>query len=244
MAFASGDSYTFSDDGFSIGDAFGNPLFHKIGGASSPVGVIAPTIATRYYQTNGDIWFHTGTGGNTAWTPVEGQYVWSRLGSFKFASAANASSIITIPPRDLLRIRCSITGYSANGIASLRFGGVSGAVDSGNTYNTLHATGVQGSSKWDLYANTVTTNFFRLAVSNAVLGRMVSVELQNFATTRKLGTITTITDSGAVGTNLQIATGLGLWANTTQQIVSVQMIATANNMNIGSGFVVEGINIL
>lgn len=238
------DSYTFSDDGFSFGDAFGNPQFHKSGGTTSPVGVLAPTVPSKYYQTNGDVWSHSGTGGANAWIPVEGQYVWSRLASAKLTSAANATSILTIPARDILRITAIVTGYSGNGIASLRFGGVAGAVDSGNNYQTLHATGDNGSKKWDDYSNNNNTNFLRLARANAVLGRMVEVNVSNIQNVRKLCRISTATEAGGSGSSPEIAAGQGIWANTTQQIVSVQLISTANNLSIGSGIIIEGVNLL
>ena len=56
--------------------------------------------------------------------------------------------------------------------------------------------------------------------------------------------INTATEAGAVGTAANIDVGQGMWANTTQQIVSVQLISTANNLSIGSGFIVEGMNLV
>lgn len=244
MANNVGDANTFDDNGYALGDAFGNPIFHSLTGTSSPVGVLAPTVATYFYQTNGDVWYHSGSGGSSAWSCVAGQYVWSRLGSFKFDTAANASSILTIPARDILRITTIVTGYSGNGIASLRFGGVAGAVDSGNNYSTLHATGLNNSNKWDNYLNSTSTNLLRLAQANAVLGRSSQVIVSNYAADRKVCHISTATEYGGAGTDNRLAAGQGVWGNTTQQILSVQLLSTANNLTVGSGFIVEGVNLL
>ena len=238
MAFDQTAGYELPD-----GLVFENGVY-KYSGSASPVGSLNPTVATYYYQTNGDIWFHTGSGGSSAWTPVAGQYVWSRLNSFKFASAANASSILTIAARDLLRITINVTGYSGNGIVSLRLGGVAGAVDSGNNYNSRYLRAAAGSNNNFTDVPTTTTNMLRLASQAITLGRSVSVNLTNNTSVRKMVAILTSSEAGAVGTAPSLDWGQGMWANTTQQIVSVQMIATANNLSIGSSIVVEGMNVL
>jgi hypothetical protein len=73
---------------------------------------------------------------------------------------------------------------------------------------------------------------------------MVQVNVSNIQNVRKLCQISTATEAGGSGTTPEIATGQGIWANTTQQIVSVQMISTANNLSVGSGFIVEGVNLI
>jgi hypothetical protein len=41
---------------------------HIISGSASPVGLISPTFPTHYLRTNGEIWYHTGTG---SWTMIQ-----------------------------------------------------------------------------------------------------------------------------------------------------------------------------
>jgi hypothetical protein len=168
---------------------------------------------------------------------------WQTLGKTMLTGAAASTSIITIPARHLLRITCVVTGYSGNGIASLRFGGTAGAVDSGNNYNTRYLRAASGSNNSFTDAPTTTTNMMRLGSQAITLGRSVTVSMTNFTSIRKMGAILTSSEAGAVGTAPSLDWGQGMWANTTQQIISVQMVATANNLNNGSGFVVEGMNI-
>lgn len=168
---------------------------------------------------------------------------WQILGRTQLTVAANATSILTIPARTLLRVICIVTGYSGNGIASLRFGGTAGAVDSGNNYNTRFIRMNSGASNNFTDVPQTSTNFLRLASQNIVLGRQYVANITNYSTVRKMVSISTASEAGGVGTAANLDVGQGMWANTTQQIVSIQMISTANNLNIGSGFIVEGINL-
>ena len=70
----------------------------------------------------------------------------------------------------------------------------------------------------------------------------MTVTCYNVASLRKICNITTATERGAAATTLLTATGIGQWANTTQQIVSVQMVVSGGDLNSGSGFVIEGMN--
>jgi hypothetical protein len=169
---------------------------------------------------------------------------WQVIGYTVLANAASNTATITIPAFDLLRITIRVTGYGGNDIASLQFGGVAGAVDTNTNYNTLNATGTNGSNKWDNYANNTTNGFLRIAQNTITNGRVSTVTVTNNATTRKICKISTTSDSGAVGTAMLLNDGNGLWSNTTQQIVAVRLItAGGNNLNAGTGFVVEGINL-
>jgi len=62
MAFNLNKAFEVSDDGLLLTSGA-----HIISGASSPYGALAPTSATWYYQTNGFVWFHVGSGGVNAW---------------------------------------------------------------------------------------------------------------------------------------------------------------------------------
>jgi hypothetical protein len=160
------------------------------------------------------------------------------------ATPASSTSIITIPAYDLLRVTIMVTGYGGGDIASLRFGGTAGAVDTGNNYNTLNATGNNGSNKWDNYLNSTTNNFLRIAQNAITNGRVSTVTITNNTTTRKICKISTTSDSGAVGTAMILNDGNGLWSNTTQQIISIQLItAGGNTLLANSGFIVEGMNL-
>jgi len=174
---------------------------------------------------------------------LSGPNVWSVLGRYQFASAANASSIIDIAARDILRITIIVTGYSGNGIFSLRFGGTAGAVDSGNNYNTRYLRINSGANNNFTDVPTTTTNMMRLASQAIVLGRSATVNVTNFSTKRKMSAILTASEAGAVGTAANLDVGQGMWGNTTQQIIAVQLLSTANNLSVGSGFVVEGMNL-
>lgn len=59
-------AYEISDDGLIIEGGL-----HFLSGVASPVGVINPSNATLYMRTNGDFWYHSGTGGNGAWILTE-----------------------------------------------------------------------------------------------------------------------------------------------------------------------------
>jgi hypothetical protein len=169
---------------------------------------------------------------------------WQILGKTQLTSAANSTSIITIPARTLLRVTCIVTGYSGGGIASLRFGTTAGAVDSGNNYNTRFIRMNSGANNNFTDVPTTSTNFLRLASQTIVLGRQYTVNITNFATVRKMCSISTASEAGAVGTAANLDVGQGMYANTTAQIITVQLISTANNLSIGSGFIVEGINLV
>lgn len=176
---------------------------------------------------------------------LEQQYSsWPVLGSTKLTANGSSSNIITIPACDLLRITVMVTGYQGGGgIASLRFGGTAGAVDSGNNYNTRHQESVAGSDRWDNNTQTNNTDMIRLGRANVNLGRIVTVNCYNVANLRKICKIETATERGGAGTTLLTATGIGQWANTTQQIISVQLVVSGGDLNSGSGFIIEGINL-
>jgi len=171
---------------------------------------------------------------------------WQVLGTTKLAANATTSSILTIPPCDILRVTVIVTGYGGGDIVSFRFGGTAGAVDSGNNYATAQAewnAGQSGNQNTNTENNT--TNLMRLAASTITTGRIAQFTISNNATVRKTAIITQATEYGAATvTPRRNTTGDGIWANTTQQIISIQMLtAGGNTLTAGSGFVVEGINL-
>lgn len=195
---------------------------------------------------------NTGTAGtyDSVTTDAQGRVTagtndeWHVLGKTQLTVAANATSIITIPPRTMLRVTCIVTGYSGGGIASLRFGTVAGAVDTGNNYNTRFLRAATGASNSFTDVPTTTTNFLRLASQNIVLGRQYTVNITNYPTVRKMCSISTSSEAGAVGVAPTLDWGQGMYANNTAQIITIQLISTANNLSIGSGFIVEGVNLI
>ena len=63
MSFDYTKAFEIQDDGL----VFENGV-HVISGITSPQGAINPSNPTRYFQTDGSIWYHSGTGGISAWT--------------------------------------------------------------------------------------------------------------------------------------------------------------------------------
>ena len=216
------------------------------GGAGFFSGVDSPTfdapVGSLYLKTDTArfVKILAGAGGEN-W---QQEISWQILGRTQLTVAANATSILTIPPRTLLRLTAIVTGYSGNGIASFRFGGTAGAVDSGNNYNTRFIRMNAGSKNDFTDAPQTSTSYLRMASRNRVLGRQYVANVTNFTTKRKMVSIDTATEAGSAGTAASLDVGQGMWANTTQQIVSVQLISTANNLSIGSGFIVEGVDLV
>ena len=222
------------------------------GGAGFFSGVDSPTfdapVGSLYLKTDTTrfVKILPGAGGENWQQEISLQQdiSWQILGRTQLTVAANATSILTIPPRTLLRLTAIVTGYSGNGIASFRFGGTAGAVDSGNNYNTRFIRMNAGSKNNFTDAPQTSTSYLRMASRNRVLGRQYVANVTNFTTKRKMVSIDTATEAGGAGTAADIDVGQGMWANTTQQIISVQLISTANNLSIGSGFIVEGMNLV
>ena len=216
------------------------------GGAGFFSGVDSPTfdapVGSLYLKTDTArfVKILPGAGGENWQQDIS----WQILGRTQLTVAANATSILTIPPRTLLRLTAIVTGYSGNGIASFRFGGTAGAVDSGNNYNTRFIRMNSGANNNFTDVPTTNTNYLRMASRNRILGRQYVANVTNFTTKRKMVSIDTATEAGAAGTAASLDVGQGMWANTTQQIISVQLISTANNLSIGSGFIVEGVDLV
>lgn len=166
------------------------------------------------------------------------------LGSTSLSVAAPQTAIVTLTSAmNKLFIQYNITGYSGNDIAMFRFGGTAGAVDSGNNYWSRHITWAAGGT---IATNTqvLSTNGIRVAGNAVVQGRSGICQLMNVATVSKPFTIHTQTLTGAAGTAGLIDLGGGEWVNTTQQIISIQMVdQNGTNLTAGSGFVVWGANI-
>jgi hypothetical protein len=162
------------------------------------------------------------------------------LGSTKLAAAAASTAIVTVEPRDALLIVFRVTGYSGADIASLRFGGTAGAVDTGANYWDRHLNAAAGATTFT-NAQNVSGTLIRLAGATSTLQRAGAVWVNNLATVSKVCRIDVQTSTGAANTAGILDVGGGEWVNTTQQIRSVQMLdAGANNLNAGSGFAVYG----
>ena len=165
------------------------------------------------------------------------------LGKTVLAAAAATTAIVTIPARDMLLIQYRVTGYSGADIASFRFGGTAGAVDTAANYWNRSVTSVAGGVVLVNNQN-VSATLIRVAGLTSTLQRTGCMTVNNLATVSKVCKIETQTSTGAAGTAGGMDWGGGEWVNTTQQIVSVQMLdAGANNLNAGSGFAVFGMNL-
>lgn len=166
------------------------------------------------------------------------------LGSTVLTVAAPQTSIVTLTSAmTKLFIQYNITGYSGNDIAMFRFGGTAGAVDTGNNYWSRHITWAAGGT---VANNTQVTNTsgIRVAGNAVVQGRSGICQLMNYQTVSKPMTIHTQTLTGATGTAGLVDLGGGEWVNTTQQIISIQMVdQNGTNLTVGSGFVVWGAQI-
>lgn len=169
---------------------------------------------------------------------------WEVLGFTQLTGSASSTSIVNIAAFDIIRITCIVTGYTCGGgIASLRFGSSTGAVDSGNNYETRHLEWAAGSNNNNTDSPTNNTSLLRLGRQTTTNGRMVTVLVMNQASSRKICQINSATEAGGAGTSPTLDLAQGIWANTSAQIVAVQMVATAQSMTAGSGFVVEGMNL-
>ena len=63
MAFDLNRAYELSDDGLILTNGV-----HIISGSASPNGIINPSVESRYYQSDGTIWYHDGVSGINGWT--------------------------------------------------------------------------------------------------------------------------------------------------------------------------------
>lgn len=166
------------------------------------------------------------------------------LGSTVITSPAPATSIVTLSSAmTKLWILVNITGYSGGDIASLQFGGVAGAVDTGNNYWSRHMTSSAGGNNWT-NTQVTSTNMMRLAGNAVIQGRTVICDVMNYPTISKPLNQKTQTITGSAATAGVIDIGGGEWVNNTQQIISIRMLdQNGTNLTVGSGFVVWGTNI-
>lgn len=171
---------------------------------------------------------------------------WTVLGFTSLGANAASTSIVNIASGyDILRITVMVTGYTGNGIFSLRFGTSTGAVDSGNNYAAAHSEWNAGQTgNMSTNSETTSTNMLRLAPVAVSTGRISQVIVSNVSANRKNCVITTATEQGAANTTPRRQTVAdGIWANTSGVIRAVQLTTTANSLLAGSGFVVEGFNV-
>jgi hypothetical protein len=165
-------------------------------------------------------------------------------GSTKLAAAATTTSVLTIDPFDMLWITYSVTGYGAADIAAFRFGGTGGAVDSAANYWDRHMQSAAGGTTFT-NTQTASSTMIRVAAATATTGRVGSITVQNFATIAKIASFSNspITQTANAATVGVVQLGGGQWTNTTQQIVSVQMVtAGGQTLSAGTGFAVWGLN--
>lgn len=167
---------------------------------------------------------------------------WQVIGTTVLAANAANTSIITIPPMDLIRITVRVVGYTGNGIASLRFGGTAGAVDSGSNYQ-WRIEDAQVNSNNMTTTEGISATLMQVASTATTLPRVATITISNFATVNKICKIDSATNAGNASTRSLTSFGQGVWANTTQQIIAVQLLATANSLLAGTGFVIEGMNL-
>jgi hypothetical protein len=171
---------------------------------------------------------------------------WTVLGFTSLGSNAASTSIVDIASGyDILRITVLVTGYTGNGIFSLRFGTSTGAVDSGNNYATAHSEWNSGQTgNMSTNSETTSTNMLRLAPVAVSTGRISEIIVSNISANRKNCVITTATEQGAANiTPRRQLVADGIWANTSGVIRAVQLTTTANSLLTGSGFVIEGFNL-
>jgi hypothetical protein len=167
------------------------------------------------------------------------------LGKTVLGAAAASTAIVTIPPRDMLLIQFRVTGYAGADIATFKFGGTAGAVDSGTSYWSRHVSALTpGSVTFTELSSASQTVGIRVAQNTSTLQRAGCLWVNNLATVSKICRIETATSTGAVATAGALNIGAGEWVNTTQQIISVQMAdAGGQNLNVGTGFAVFGMNL-
>lgn len=161
------------------------------------------------------------------------------LGSTVFTSSQQASSVVTIPPRDLLQIQVRVTGYSGGDIASLRFNG-----DSGANYWSRYVTFATGGATAAQTA-TPSATLARLFGQTTTQQRSATIGLTNYASTSKVGNVSAQTSTGSAGTVAYVEFGGFEWVNTTAQITSVQLLTAGGSITMpaGTGFAVFGRNI-
>jgi hypothetical protein len=175
--------------------------------------------------------------------PVAGMEL---LGRTQLTAAATSTAIVNIPPRDWIVIMACVTGYSGGGIFSLRFGTAEGAVDTTARYwHYNQPTAVaNAATAWAASVATASATMVPLAHNAVTSGRTSMVWMMNQSRVSHPLGWNTANESGAVAT---IATGVhghGEWVSAAAgQARAVQMVASANNMNAGSGFAVFGANL-
>jgi hypothetical protein len=155
------------------------------------------------------------------------------------ASAAIASSVLTIPAREELFIMVTVTGLSVADVPALRFNG-----DAANNYWSRYISSVAGGVVLVNNQN-VSVPLARVAGVTFTQRRVAKVLMMNQATHPKVGTVDAQTGSGVAATAGGIEFGGFEWVNTAAQITSIEMRSAGGTatLSIGSGFTVLGRNL-
>lgn len=163
-----------------------------------------------------------------------------KLASVKLGAAAQTTGAISIQNSaayDALMVVASITGYSGNDIASLRFNG-----DTAANYWDRHLNAAAGGT---VLTNTqnVSSTLIRLGATGVTTGRIVTAMIQNAQASAKEVSISVTTGTGAAATAGLFDVGHGEWINTTSVITSITMLTAGGTitMNAGTGFAVYGV---
>jgi hypothetical protein len=164
------------------------------------------------------------------------------LGTIRMASAAATSSVLTIPPYEMLFFQFNLPGYGGSDIISLRFNG-----DTGTTYTTNYV--VQSTTLTTTPASpAITTGQTMLRLGgNAVanLGRSGQGSIYNVSGQQHLVTCTSITAGSLTASTPAptISAGGGVWASAaTTQITSIQLATPGGQtMLAGTSFAVWGL---
>jgi hypothetical protein len=150
------------------------------------------------------------------------------LGGFQLTASAPAFPSIAIPAFNSLQVNLFITGYGGSDVVSLQFNG-----DTGTNYADRTITAVAGGVVL-VDTPTSSTTLLRCGLPTAQ-GRVAQVNILNNATRRKVVVVNNQIGAADATAPATITLGaLGLWNNTTAQIVSI-LCLTAGGLNILAG---------
>lgn len=180
--------------------------------------------------------------------PVPTQVVpgFQKIGGTKLGAAALTTSTVSFGNYDILQIVCAITGYAGNDIARLRFNGITTVANYTQRFGYFStAAAATLATQAD---NGATNGAILLGQSAVTTARIAVVTINNHVqSTAKPMTVTTVTASSSGTTELNpvvlYSAGQFIAAAATTQITSVVMLTPTSNMNIGTGFVVFGMNL-
>lgn len=149
-------------------------------------------------------------------------------------SAGNTITVSSLPAYKYLRIEYSVVG-SGGTVTTVQ---VRLNNDSGNNYS--RRTSVDGGADATVTSSNVLINATAVNAGDVQHG---IIEILNIATNEKMAT-TTICTEGTTGAGTAPTSNITFskWANTTDQVSRVDIIASANNFATGSEAIVYGHN--